>query len=262
MITEVSFVAARLLLPTAAVLRFPPGRRAVRDPVRHPPKPVEAAVLHGGARGAARTALVELYLTGSVDAARRHTVRRDHGKPPQGRSELARAHYSALHGRLHPRRLERCDAVRRATAALARQLEREGLLLTRRRLFAVRTALLPVFAAAPVVALTGRGTPTGLLPLLLTLLADGVAALLWPWTRRTRRGAVLLARLRREHAAARRATGRQPDELLWSVALFGRGALRENLPRFTAESGLLGRPPREPVERHGGEGEAFASCGG
>lgn len=56
---------------------------------------------------------------------------------------------------------------------------------------------------------------------------------------------------------------REPDQLLLSVALFGAPALREQLPRFTGESGLLTRPPREPMDRGGsGSGEPFAPCGG
>ncbi|MYT22860.1 hypothetical protein GTW69_21655, partial [Streptomyces sp. SID7760] len=56
---------------------------------------------------------------------------------------------------------------------------------------------------------------------------------------------------------------REPARLLLHVALAGAPALRAGLPRFTEESGLLGRPPREPMERGGGGGspEVF-TCGG
>ncbi|MEV6580020.1 TIGR04222 domain-containing membrane protein [Streptomyces sp. NPDC051582] len=260
MITEVSSAAAALLPAAAAALRFLPRRGSLRDPVRQPLTPVETALLRGGARGAVRTALVELYLVGSVEPAWRHTVRRT-AVPPTECSDLARAVYRVLHGRPHPRRLEREDRVREAIAASARQLGRDGLLLTRRRRMATRALLLPVFAVAPVTALIERATPPGP-TLLLALLADGAALLLWLWPRRTGRGCALLVQLRREQAGTRRPTEREPARLLLIVALFGAPALREILPRFTEESGMLVRPPREPMERGGGGPPEVFTCGG
>ncbi|MFB7782749.1 TIGR04222 domain-containing membrane protein [Streptomyces vinaceus] len=269
MITELSsavapavLLAVAVLLATAAALRFAPGRRPLRDPARQPLTPVETALLRGGARGAVRTASVELYLVGSVEPAWRQALRRDSAKPPTGCSDVARAVYRVLQGRMHPRRLERSDRVREATKALARQLALDGLLLTRGRRLAAGAVLLPVFAVAPVVASAGEGTPLGP-PLLLGLLADGAALLLWPWTRRTGRGAALFAQLRREEQGTRPPTEAEPARLLLHVALFGAPALRAGLPRFTAESGMLSRPPREPMERGGGGGSPEAlSCGG
>ncbi|GHE38628.1 TIGR04222 domain-containing membrane protein [Streptomyces vinaceus] len=265
MITEVSSavaVALAVLLATAAALRFPPGRRPLRDPARQPLTPVETALLRGGVRGAVQTASVELYLVGSVEPAWRQALRRDPTKPPTGCSDVARALYRVLQGRLHPRRLERNDRVREATAALAGRLALDGLLLTCGRRLAAGAALLPVFAAAPVAASAGAGTPLGPL-LLLGLLADAVALLLWPWTRRTGRGAALLAQLRGEQQGTRRPTEAEPARLLLHVALFGAPALREGLPRFTAESGMLSRPPREPMDRGGGgRSQEALTCGG
>lgn len=123
----------------------------------------------------------------------------------------------------------------------------------------VRGLLLPVFAAAPLGAAAGGQTAGWLL---FGFLADAGAVALWVWPRRTLRGAAHLARLRRCHAEVLRATVRDPDALLLSVALFGAPALRAQLPRFTEDSGLLTRPPRVPMDRGGGSGEAFASCGG
>ncbi|KMO97657.1 TIGR04222 domain-containing membrane protein [Streptomyces roseus] len=259
MITEVSAAAAGLLLG-AAVLRLLPGRGPLRDPAGHPLTPVETALLRGGARAAVRTALVELYLAGAVEPAWRHTVRRS-TTPPTGCSDLARSVYRVLHGRLHPRLLEREDRVREATRAAERQLARDGLLLTRRRRLAARAALLPVFAAGPVTAWAGgAGPPAASLP--LALLAEGVALLLWVWPRRTGRGAALLVHLRMQQAGTPRPTEREPARLLLHVALVGAPALRAGLPRFTEESGLLGRPPREPMERGGGGSPEVFTCGG
>ncbi|MEV8531867.1 hypothetical protein [Streptomyces sp. NPDC051211] len=83
----------------------------------------------------------------------------------------------------------------------------------------------------------------------------------WMLARHTRHGGALLDRLRREHARVRQASEQEPVELLLSVALFGATVLRGQLPRFTAESGLL-TGPREPVDRGGGAGEGFISCCG
>ncbi|MFD8979562.1 TIGR04222 domain-containing membrane protein [Streptomyces sp. NPDC059564] len=256
--------AAWPLLLVASAMRLWPGRRpSARGQAPRPLSPVEMGMLRGGERGAGQTALVELYLAGSVEATWQRTVRRQEGAPSRGRSELARAQYGVLHVKRHPGRLRRFERVQQATEAVSHQLEREGLLLSRRRLFAVRAVLLTVLAAPPLAALAGLATGPGPYPTYLVFLADGFALLLWMRPRRTRHGDVLLHRLRREHARVRQASERAPAELLLSVALFGATALREQLPRFTAESGLLTRPPREPMDRGGGgSGEAFASCGG
>ncbi|MER5733474.1 TIGR04222 domain-containing membrane protein [Streptomyces sp. NPDC002138] len=261
MIAEVSVAAAWSLVAAAVLIRVRPGSPPVREPGRERPSPVGIGLLRGGARGAAQTALVELYLAGSVEAVRGRMVRRDDSKPPpRGSSGLARAQYAVLFGRLHPRRLRNIERVRRAAAGEARELERAGLMRSGRRMAAVRVVLLPVFCAAPAGALADR---TAAPWLFLALLADAVAVVLGALPRRTRRGTALLARLRREHARVRQASAREPEELLLSVALFGPPALRAQLPRFTGESGLLTRPPREPMDRGGGgSGEAFASCGG
>ncbi|MET9609326.1 TIGR04222 domain-containing membrane protein [Streptomyces sp. NPDC006512] len=251
--------AAWLLLLIAAALRLHPGRKPVSGPLGRRLTPVETGLLRGGGRGAAQTALVELYLAGSVEAGWRQTVQPGKPRLPRGCSEVARAQYHALYGPLHPRRLHDTERVRRAVQGVATELERAGLVVSRRRVRAVRSLLLPVFAAAPLGAVMGGRTVVWLL---LGLLADLGALALWVWPRRTLRGAGLLARLRRDHAEVRGATVRRPDALLLSVALFGAPALRDQLPRFTEESGMLTRPAREPMDRGGGSGEAFASCGG
>lgn len=247
-----------LLLLIAAAMRLPPGRRPVPDPLGRPLSPVRASVLRGGGRAAAQTGLVELCLTGSVEAGWRRTVEPGGPRLPRHCSEAARATFHALHRPLHPRRLEDMDRVRRAVHGVSAELERAGL-VSRRRVRGVRGLLLPVFAAAPLGAVAGgQTTPC----LVLGLLADVGAVALWFGPRRTLRGGRLPARLRRDHAGARRADERRPETLLLSVALFGAPALRAQLPRFTEESGLLTRPPREPMDRGGGAGAGVASCGG
>ncbi|MFD7260477.1 TIGR04222 domain-containing membrane protein [Streptomyces sp. NPDC059874] len=258
-INAVSAGAAWLLLLMAAALRLRPDLRPVPDPLDRRLSPVETGLLRGGRRGAAQTGLVELYLAGSVEAGWRQTVRPGEARLPRGCSEVARAQYHVLYGPLHPRRLQGMERVQRAVQGVSTELERARLVVSRRRVWVVRSLLLPVFAAAPLGAAAGGQTAVWLA---LDLLADAGAVALWVWPRRTLRGAALLARLRRDQAGVRRATERRPDALLLSVALFGAPALRAQLPRFTEESGLLTRPPREPMDRGGGSGEAFASCGG
>ncbi|MEU3726680.1 TIGR04222 domain-containing membrane protein [Streptomyces sp. NPDC031705] len=259
-IDAVSAGTAWLLLLLAAVLRLRPGRRPRRDPQGRRLSPVETGLLRGGARGAAQTALVELYLGGSVRAGWRQTVRPGEARLPRGCSEVARAQYHVLFKPLHPRRLADIERVRHAVRGVSAELERARLVVSRRRAWVVRGLLLPVFAAAPVGAAAGGQAAVWLV---IGLLADAGAVALWLWPRRTLRGAALLTRLRRDHAEVRRATEDRPESLLLSVALFGAPALRERLPRFTEESGLLTRPPKEPPNRGGGgSGEAFASCGG
>lgn len=236
------------------------GRRAL--PLGREMSPVDVGLLRGGARGAAQTGLVELYLAGVVEAGFRQTVRGVETRlPPPGCSAVARAQYGALYRRTHPRRLQNDERVRRAIGETSRGLERAGLLVSAERRWALRALLLPVFAAAPVEAAAGGAAVW----LWLALLADVAAVALWASSRRTPRGAVLLARLRQDHYGARQATERDaPGALLLSVALFGAPALRTQLPRFTEESGLLTRPPREPMERsgHGGWHETSGGCGG
>ncbi|MDJ0385179.1 TIGR04222 domain-containing membrane protein [Streptomyces sp. G-G2] len=258
MIAEVAAGAAWLLVLAAAAVRSGAGRGP--SPTALPLlSPVEVGLLRAGHRGAAQTALVELYLAGSVEAASRQTVRRDDTRAPKGLSGPARAQYAVLYGRLHPRRLQGLDRVRRAVADVSRDLETSRLVLPTRRLYAVRALSLAALCAVPVGAIAGRAAAPWLF---LALLADAVAVWLCALPRRTRRGAALLARLRRERADVRRASEREPEELLLSIALFGASALRAQLPGFTAASGLLTRPPREPMDRGGGSAETVASCGG
>lgn len=251
--------AAWLLLLIAAGLRLRPGRQPVPDPLGRRLSPVETGLLRGGGRGAAQTGLVELYLAGSVEAGWRQTVQPGEARLPRGCSEVARAQYHALYGPLHPRRLQGRERVQRAVQGVSTELERARLVVSRRRVWVVRILLLPVFVTTPLRAATGGQTAVWTV---LGLLADAGAVALWVWPWRTLRGATLLAQRRRDHAGVRRATERRPDALLLSVALFGAPALRAQLPRFTEESGLLTRPSREPMNRGGGSGEAFASCGG
>lgn len=258
-INAVSAGAAWLLLLIAAALRLRPGRQPVPEPLGRRLSPVEIGLLRGGGRGAAQTGLVELYLGGSVEAGWRRTVQPGEPRLPRTCSEVARAQYHVLYGPLHPRRLEGMERVRHAVQGVSTELERARLVVSRRRVRVVRSLLVTVVAAAPLGAAAGRQTVVWWA---LDLLAATGAVALWAWPRRTLRGATLLARLRREHAEVRRATESQPNALLLSVALFGAPALRAQLPRFTEESGLLTRPPREPMDRGGGSGEAFASCGG
>ncbi|UQW99474.1 TIGR04222 domain-containing membrane protein [Streptomyces sp. RerS4] len=220
--------------------------------------PVEVALLRGGKRAAARTGLVELYLGGAVEPAWQQTVHRCGS--PRGGSDVARAQFRALQGHMHPRQLQRLDGVRSAVHDTSEKLARAGLLVSRRRARAVRFLLLPVFGAAPVGAIAGgQAAPW----LSLALLADAGAVALWVWPRRTLCGTNLLDRLRRDHAATRWATEREPEALLLGVALFGVPVLRDRLPRFTEQSGLLTRPPRTPTDRGGGgSGDPFAPCGG
>lgn len=185
MIAEVCVGAAWPFLLAAAVLRLRPVAGPVRGPARERPlTPVGIGLLRGGGRGAAQTALVELHLAGSVEGAWAGMVRRDDTRPPPpGASGLARAQYSVLFGKLHPSRLQRIGRVERALAAEARAVERAGLLLSGRRVAAVRILLLPVLCAAPVAAVAGRLTAPWLL---LALLADGAALALGALPRRTR----------------------------------------------------------------------------
>ncbi|MFF5705390.1 TIGR04222 domain-containing membrane protein [Streptomyces sp. NPDC012794] len=240
--------AAWFLLLTGAALRLRPGP----DRLGRPLSPAEAALLRGGGRAAAQTGMVELYLAGSVEAGWQQTVRPAKALLPRPCSEVARAQYHALYGARHPRGLLRdSERVQEAVHAMSAELERARLMVSRRRVWCVRVLLLPV-CAAPL------GSPRW-----LGLLAALGAAALWIWPRRTLRGSALLAKMRLDHAGAREATVQQPDQLLLSVALFGTAALRAQLPRFAEESGLLTRPPREPMDRGGsGSGEPFASCGG
>ncbi|WP_329192287.1 MULTISPECIES: TIGR04222 domain-containing membrane protein [unclassified Streptomyces] len=248
------------LVLLAGALRLGGGRSRPRGKAL---SPVEVGLLRGGARGAAQTALVELYLVGAVEAGFRQTVRGVADRlPPHGSSAVARAQYGALYRAVHPRRLRDYERVEEAIRHTTRALECAGLLVSAKRRWAARAVLLPVFAAAPVQAAAG-GRAAGWL--WLALLADVAAAALWARPRRTPRGATLLARLRLDHAGTRRATEQDdPGALLLSVALFGAPALRAQLPRFTGESGLLTRPPREPMERGGGGGrpETSGGCGG
>ncbi|MET9700860.1 TIGR04222 domain-containing membrane protein [Streptomyces sp. NPDC006529] len=258
-IAEASVWAAWSLVLAAALMRLP-GVRTPRGPaLDRPLSPVGIALLSGGVRAAARTALVELHLAGAVEAAWGRRIQRVDSRAPRGGSALARAQYTVLFGRTHPRLLQRVERVREAAERESAELERAGLRLSRRRVVAVRAVLLPVFAAAPVGAIGGGMSGRWLV---LALLADGAALVLGALPRRTGKGTRLLARLRREHAGVRSASARQPERVLLGVALFGAPALRAQLPRFTEESGLLTRPPREPMDRGGGSGEAFASCGG
>ncbi|MCX5381322.1 TIGR04222 domain-containing membrane protein [Streptomyces sp. NBC_00091] len=258
MFNAVSAGAAWLLLLTAAALRLRPCGQPAPGRLDRRLSPAALGLLRAGARGAAQTGLVELYLAGSVRAGWRQTVRPGEARLPRGCSEVARAQYHVLYGPLHPRRLQGIERVRDAIRRMSAELERAGLLVSRRRAWVVRGLLLPVFAAAPLAAAAGGRTAW----MVLGLLADAAAVTLWAGPRRTLSGAALLTRMRRDHEGARRATEHRPDELLMSVALFGAPALRAQLPRFTEESGLLTRPPREPMDRGGGSGEAFASCGG
>ncbi|WP_165365079.1 TIGR04222 domain-containing membrane protein [Streptomyces sp. C] len=241
----VSVGAAWFLLLVAAVLRLRPGAGPVPDPLGRRLTPVETALLRGGDWGAAQTALVELYLAGSVEAGWRRTVRPGAAGLPRGCSAVARAMYHALFGSLHPRRLYGLDRVRDAVRKAAPELEQARLVVSRRRVGVVRGLLLPVFAAAPLGAAAGGQTAGWLL---LGLLADAGAVALWVRPRRTLRGAAHLARLRRSHAEARRATERRPDALLLSVALFGAPALRAQLPRSQppGSSSISSRSPTCP----------------
>jgi uncharacterized protein (TIGR04222 family) len=253
MIVEVPTGTAWLLVLIACALRTPPrGRRAAGGAGRRL-SAVETGLLRGGTWGAVQTALVELYVADSVRAVRQQAVRRNHGRPPKDCSALAQVLYRVLFGELHPRRLLRIDRVQQAAREVSRQLEREGLVLSVRRVVLIRVVLIPAFVAALVAMVSGRESRAGFL---LALLAAGVAVTLGALPRRTRRGSTLLARLRHEQAGAGRATEREPDELLLSTGLFGAPALRAQIPRFTADSGLLTRPPREPMERGGGSQDA------
>ncbi|MFI9066563.1 TIGR04222 domain-containing membrane protein [Streptomyces sp. NPDC053429] len=248
------------LVLLAGVLRLGGGRARPRGKAL---LPVDVGMLRGGSRGAAQTALAELYLVGAVEAGFRQTVRGVVDRlPPHGSSAVARAQYAVLYRQMHPRRLRDYERVGDALAQTARELERAGLLVSAKRRWAVRALLLPVFAAAPVQAASGGRAAVWLW---LALLADVAAVALWVRPRRTSRGAALLARLRLDHAGTRRATEQgDPGALLLSVALFGAPALRAQLPRFTEESGLLTRPPRVPMERSGRGGwhETSGGCGG
>ncbi|MEU8461670.1 TIGR04222 domain-containing membrane protein [Streptomyces sp. NPDC029003] len=255
--------AAWCLVLLAGGLRLGGGR--VRAPVGAL-SPVEAGMLRGGVRAATRTALVELYLGGAVEAGFRQTVMNVPTRvPPKGSSAVARALYGALYRRTHPGRLHDHERVGRALGEMTRKLERAGLLVSAKRRWAERALLLPVFAAVPVTAATGGADGAPAVWLWLGVAADVAAVVLGAASRRTRRGATLLARLRLRHARARRATERgDPAAVLLSAALFGAPALRAQLPRFTEESGLLTRPPREPMERSGRGGwhPSEGGCGG
>ncbi|MFD3700315.1 TIGR04222 domain-containing membrane protein [Streptomyces sp. NPDC058646] len=251
--------AAWLLLLIAAALRLRPGRPLVPAPLGRRLSPVETGLLRGGGRGAVQTGLVELYLAGSVEAGWRQTVQPGKARLPRGCSEVARAQYHVLYRPLHPRHLEGTERVQRAVQGVSTELERARLVVSRKRVRVVRSLLLAVLAAALLGAVTGGQTAVWLL---LDLLAAAGAVALWVWPRRTLRGTKLLAQLRRDHTGVRRATGNRPDELLLSVALFGVPALRSQLPRFAEESGLLTRAPKEPMDRGGGSGDAYSSCGG
>ncbi|MFF1555984.1 TIGR04222 domain-containing membrane protein [Streptomyces sp. NPDC058279] len=248
---------AWVLVLLAGVVRFAGGwvgssRRAL--------SPVEMGLLRGGARGAAQTGLVELYLAGAVEAGFRRTVRAvEHRRPPRDCSAVARAQYDVLYGKTHPRRLQNQDRVRAAIRETTRGLERAGLLVSAGRRWTARALLLPVFAAAPAWAVAGGGETVWLW---LMLLADMAALVLWTRPRRTPRGAELL-RLRQARAGDRPGSERDdPGGLLLSVAVFGAPALRARLPRFTKESGLLTRPPWEPMERSGRGGWHDSPGGG
>ncbi|MGW7098834.1 TIGR04222 domain-containing membrane protein [Streptomyces sp. NPDC054838] len=245
------------LVLLASVVRFGGGGAGSS---RGASSAVEMGLLRGGARGAAQTGLVELYLAGAVDAGFRQTVRTvEHRRPPRGCSPVARAQYDVLYRKTHPRRLQNEAPVRAAIRETARGLERAGLLVSVKRRWAARALLLPVFAAAPVWAVAGGGETVWLWA---TLLADIAALVLWTRPRLTPRGAQLL-RLRQGLAGVPRAAERHdPGALLLSVALFGAPALRAQLPRFTEESGLLTRPPWEPMERSGRGGWHDSPGGG
>ncbi|WP_181442562.1 TIGR04222 domain-containing membrane protein [Streptomyces tateyamensis] len=247
--------AAWLLLLVGAGLRLWPGRQRVRGRSYRPLSPVEIGVLRAGDRGAAQVALVELHLLGAVSAGS-GTVRRSANALPRGASAPARAQFTALYGKAHPRQLQGRKKVRAAIRAVTGPLEREQLRLSGGRLAAVRVLLLPVFTAAPVGAIGGHETP---LALATALTADALAALLWVLPRSTPRGRGVLDGLRRENADTRHATEQQPDRLLLGVALFGGPVLRERLPVFVRDSGLLTRPKAGPGQRNEFQGQDYAT---
>ncbi|MEU8776924.1 TIGR04222 domain-containing membrane protein [Streptomyces sp. NPDC048606] len=256
---SVSIAVAWLLLALAAALRVRGARSAGAGPLGGTPSPVAVGLLRGGPLGATRTAWVELYLAGAVEPGWRRTVRCVTSHPPAGCSEVARAQHRVLYGERHPGALRRADRVEGAVRGLRRELERAGLMVSAGRTWTVRALLIGVFGAATTGACAGAVTAAALC---LALLADAAAAVLWVGSRRTWRGARLLARMRRERPGVRAPAGAGADELLLRVALFGAPALRAGLPRFTEESGLLTRPPRRAPDRGGGSGDASANCGG
>ncbi|MFE0458899.1 TIGR04222 domain-containing membrane protein [Kitasatospora sp. NPDC058965] len=256
MIVEVSTGAAWLLLLVGAGLRLWPGRQRVRGRSYRPLSPVEIGALRDGDRGAAQVALVELHLLGAVAASGSGTVRRAVNSVPRGASALARAQYTVLHAKAHPRLLQGKEKVQAATREVTGSLERERLRLSGGRLAAVRVLLLPVFTAAPAGAIGGHETPAALA---LALAADALAVLLWVLPRSTRRGRGVLDALRRENADTRHATEQQPDRLLLGVALFGEPVLRGQLAAFVRDSGLLTRPKAGPGAGGGLGGEAYAT---
>ncbi|MBL7501456.1 TIGR04222 domain-containing membrane protein [Frankia sp. CNm7] len=252
-------------------------RQRIRGPGYWPPVdpqlvPVEElALLAGGPRRAAATAVVRLYEAGAIAPSQATGLLAPVGLPPIGTHPISAGCYDLVRqaGHVDPLAVRRAVATSPATDATRRALVASGLLpspASRRLLLGLRrlAVALAVLGVAAFLVSAVVDSPVsavfGFLVPLTVFIALGTS----PPHRRS--GAALLAAAR--HRAWALAGGGLPGQRALAVAVFGPEALWSADPRLAAGLGVVPAAPRRGGSGggHGYRGDSgcasAAGCGG
>jgi uncharacterized protein (TIGR04222 family) len=210
----------------------------------------ETAYLFGGPKAAVRGALASLHVRGAVKPGPTGTLERRDVAAPQDLEPLERALYQGMVDTISMLDLMARQRVSATLTDLRLGLVAKGLL--RPRWF--RAVVPPALVSLPPYLLVRLEVVSLAVGAALTLVLAAIATGLT--TRLTVRGFRTRQALRRWHAdlapgsleprlsasgvpIIRDRTEMDPEDVGLAVAVFGRDALMELLPRFTAATGLL-----------------------
>jgi uncharacterized protein (TIGR04222 family) len=227
--------------------------------------PAEVGFLIGGPQRASLAAVGQLRAAGALDArSGRLTVT---GPRPSGLDAYASAVYSAVASGTPSRAQQLPAAVPSATAALERELVRDGLAVdgearARARLGGWVMLAVAAFGLARAIAGLDNDKPVGYLAVLVLTVSVTGLALLAKAPRRTGAGDRVLAGLRTKHHYL--APAQHPSWATYGaagaglgVALFGVGSLWDADPSFAAQAQL-----QRYRDSGGGDGGGDSGGGG
>lgn len=214
---------AALAVVLSALIRLPRWRKRTDLKI----SPAVLGYLTGGTRRAVRAAIAELHVRGAVRLGRPGTVKHAGGKFART-DPLLSAVYAAIYQPTGPRVVASRPQVRRAVGQVRKELVAARLWLPTGNWVASRILLV---AALPLLVAQFASTrdATGITLVAIVFVLGVLLALLGrrTWTCRSR-----TRQLGREG-------GRDAESVGYAVAVRGKRALREIMPRFAKEGGLL-----------------------
>lgn len=215
---------AALAVGLAALIRFFP-RRGKRTDIEI--SPTVLGYLTGGTRRAVVTALAMLHVHGAVRIGKQGTVKRTDGKFAST-DRLLSATYAALYQPNGPRGIASRPQVRRAAAEVRKDVVAGRLLVPTGSWVASRVLS---WLAVPLIA-AQIATSHGAASITLAVIVFVLGGVVYVRDRRTRTCRVRTRQLGRE-------VGPDAESVGYAVAAQGKRALREIMPRFAKDAGLL-----------------------